>query len=83
MGEDAASPVDTRLRVKGLRNVRIADASIVPQIPVSALNAPSMLIGYRAAEFILADKGDAHLYSSPSQVSQELKVCVPFISELA
>jgi choline dehydrogenase len=53
MGDDAASPVDTRLRVKGLRNVRVADASVMPEIPVSALNAPSMMIGYRAADFIL------------------------------
>ncbi len=54
MGEDAASPVDTRLRVKGLRNVRVADASVVPEIPVSALNAPSMMIAHRAVDFILA-----------------------------
>ena len=53
MGEDADSPVDTKLRVKGLRNVRVADASVMPEIPVSALNAPSMMIGYRAANFIL------------------------------
>jgi choline dehydrogenase len=54
MGDDDASPVDTRLRVKGLRNVRVADASVIPEIPVSALNAPSMMIGYRAADYILA-----------------------------
>lgn len=54
MGEDTASPVDTQLRVKGLRNVRVADASVIPEIPVSALNAPSMMIGYRAVDFILA-----------------------------
>ena len=54
MGDDAASPVDSQLRVKGLANVRVADASVIPEIPVSALNAPSMLIGYRAADFILA-----------------------------
>jgi choline dehydrogenase len=54
MGDDADSPVDTRLRVKGLRNLRVADASVMPEIPVSALNAPSMMIGYRAADFILA-----------------------------
>lgn len=53
MGDDADSPVDTKLRVKGLRNVRVADASVVPETPVSALNAPSMMIGYRAANFIL------------------------------
>lgn len=55
MGDDEASPVDTRLRVKGLRNVRVADASVIPEIPVSALNAPSMMIGYRAADLVLAD----------------------------
>lgn len=54
MGEDEASPVDTQLRVKGLPNLRVADASVIPEIPVSALNAPSMMIGYRAADFILA-----------------------------
>lgn len=54
MGDDLGSPVDTRLRVKGLRNVRVADASVIPEIPVSALNAPSMMIGYRAADFILS-----------------------------
>lgn len=54
MGEDEASPVDTQLRVKGLRNVRVADASVMPEIPVSALNAPSMMIGARAADFIMA-----------------------------
>jgi choline dehydrogenase len=53
MGDDPESPVDTQLRVKGLRNVRVADASVIPDIPVSALNAPSMMIGYRAADFIL------------------------------
>ncbi|PWR24320.1 GMC family oxidoreductase [Zavarzinia aquatilis] len=54
MGEDADSPVDTRLRLKGLANVRVADASVMPEIPVSALNAPSMMIGQRAADFILS-----------------------------
>jgi choline dehydrogenase len=35
-----------------VRGLRIADASVIPVVPVSALNAPSMLIGYRAARFI-------------------------------
>lgn len=56
MGDDTESPVDTRLRVRGLHNVRVADASVVPEIPVSALNAPSMMVGYRAAQFILEDR---------------------------
>ncbi len=54
MGDDPASPVDTELRLKGIQGLRIADASAIPEIPVSALNAPSMMIGYRAADFIVA-----------------------------
>ena len=55
MGEDASSPVDTRLHLKGVDGLRIADASVIPEIPVSAINAPSMMIGLRAAAFILQD----------------------------
>ncbi|HET8711849.1 MAG TPA: GMC family oxidoreductase [Spongiibacteraceae bacterium] len=53
MGEDVDSPVDTQLRLKGFSNIRIADASVFPVVPVSALNAPSMMVGFRAADFIL------------------------------
>lgn len=55
MGEQAADPVDTRLRLKAVKNVRIADASVIPDIPVAALNAPSMLIGWRAADFMVEE----------------------------
>ena len=53
MGNSEADPVDSQLRLRGTQNIRVADASVIPEIPVSALNAPSMMIGYRAAEFIL------------------------------
>ncbi len=53
MGTDKAAPVDTDLHVRGVTGLRVADASIVPSVPVSAMNAPSMLIGYRAAQSIL------------------------------
>ncbi len=56
MGDDPQSPVDPQLRLKGIANLRIADASVIPEIPVAALNAPSMMIGYRAADFILAQE---------------------------
>jgi len=52
MGEDEEAVCDPRLRMRGVQNVRIADASAIPFTPVSALNAPSMLVGWRAAEFI-------------------------------
>jgi len=44
---------DTQLRVRGVKNLRVADASVIPYTPVAAINAPSMVIGYRAAQLIL------------------------------
>ncbi len=55
MGDDLEAVVDPNLRVRGIECLRIADASVIPTTPVSALNAPSMLIGYRAAQLIRAD----------------------------
>jgi choline dehydrogenase len=53
MGLDAMAVVDPRtLKVHGLEGVRIADASIMPIIPTGNTNAPSVLIGEKAAEFI-------------------------------
>jgi choline dehydrogenase len=66
MGDDAASVVDTRLRFLGLRGLRVADASVIPFTPVAALNAPSMVIGYRAARFVLEE----HHTSSNERSSQ-------------
>ncbi len=52
MGVTEAHAVDPQLRLRGVTGLRIADASVIPWTPVSALNAPSMLIGYRAAKLI-------------------------------
>lgn len=68
MGEDKDAVVDTELRVRGLSGLRVADASVVPFTPVSAMNAPSMMIGYRAAELIAATyRGVSTLRSAPEQ----------------
>ncbi len=52
MGIRDFDAVDTQLRVRGVSGLRVADASAIPWTPVSALNAPSMLIGYRAAQLM-------------------------------
>ena len=54
MGARDEDAIDTQLRVRGVHGVRVADASAIPVTPVSALNAPSMLIGYRCAKMIRA-----------------------------
>ena len=55
MGEDDAAVVDTQLRLRGLEGLRVADASVMPVTPVAALNAPSMMIGYRASRLLTID----------------------------
>jgi choline dehydrogenase len=55
MGEGSRSVCDTRLRLRGVQGVRIADASAIPVTPVSAMNAPSMLVAWRAARYLLED----------------------------
>ena len=54
MGVDPASVVDERCRVRGSRNLVVADASIVPCIPRANTNLLCMLIGARAAQLLPA-----------------------------
>ena len=49
--------VDPRLRVLGVDKLRVADASVMPNIPSGNTNAPSIMIGEKAAEMIAADHG--------------------------
>ncbi len=49
------SVVDPRLRLIGVENVRVADASIMPEVIAGNTNAASMMIGEAAAEFIASD----------------------------
>jgi len=52
MGTDVASVVDPACRLRDFDNVRVADASIAPQIPRANTNLLCMLIGARAAEMM-------------------------------
>ena len=53
MGRDGV--VDERLRVRGVRGLRVADASVMPTITHGNTNAPTMMIAERGAELIRRD----------------------------
>lgn len=55
MGRPDDSVVDARLRVHGIQGLRVADASVMPTIPSSNTNAPSIMVGEKAADMIIED----------------------------
>lgn len=56
MGTDPnISVVDERLRVHGIERLRVADASIFPDIPTGNTNGPAMMVGERASHLIRED----------------------------
>jgi len=52
MGRDARAVVDPELRVRGLDNLRVVDASVMPNITSGNTNAPVIAISERAAEWV-------------------------------
>jgi choline dehydrogenase len=55
VSDDKTAVVDARLRVRGVRALRIADASVMPRIPSGNTNSPTLMIAEKAAAMILAD----------------------------
>jgi choline dehydrogenase len=49
---DPGSVVDDRLRIHGLQNIRVVDASIIPHIPSANTYASTLMIAEKAADFI-------------------------------
>ena len=57
MGAAEDSVVDGRLRVHGVKGLRVVDCSVMPVPPAGNTNGPAMVIGWRAAELIGEDLG--------------------------
>ncbi|GAA06291.1 choline dehydrogenase [Photobacterium leiognathi] len=55
MGDDndVMAVLDPQCRVRGIENLRVVDSSIFPTIPNGNLNAPTIMVAERAADFIL------------------------------
>ncbi len=56
MGQDNMSVVDSRLKVYGVDRLRIADASVMPRVPLANTMAPSVIIGEQASRAIARER---------------------------
>ena len=53
MGIDKMAVVDENLKIHGLQNIRVVDASVMPEIPSANLNAPTLMIAEKASDIII------------------------------
>ncbi len=55
MGSDPMAVVDEKLRVHGVKNLRVADCSIMPEIVSGNTNAPAIMIGEKLSQLVLEE----------------------------
>jgi choline dehydrogenase len=70
MGTDELAVVDTECRVHGVENLRVVDSSIMPAITNGNINAPTIMIGEKAADHILG-KGLLEMSGSASYAASD------------
>ena len=56
MGNDENSVVNDNLKVKGISNLRVVDASVMPTITSGNTNAPTMMIAEKGSDLIIKDQ---------------------------
>jgi choline dehydrogenase len=64
MGNGALDVVDNQLRVHGIPGLRVADASIMPQITSGNTCSPTLMIAEKAAQLILKGRSQTNLSDS-------------------
>ena len=53
MGHDEMAVVTPDLRLRGIENLRVCDASVMPRVPSSNTNAPTIMVGEKGSDIIL------------------------------
>jgi choline dehydrogenase len=55
MGSDSSSVLDPQLRVRGVKGLRVIDASVMPKITSANTNAATLMVGEKGSSMILKE----------------------------